>query len=215
MIGVTMAYYNLTFNVIGATMESPSQNPLACLYKPRAWGDRAEPLRRRPCGVWLSLAPWGAGLADSRLTSPRDPSALLREASLPLSFWGAPPTNYTSFWKIIEEISLGCSLEGMMLELKFQYFGHLMWRVDSLEKTLMLGGIEGRRQRGWQRMRWLDGITDNGREFKWTLGVGDGQGGLVCCDSWGCKESDTTEQLNWSKPREKDKYCMISLIPRI
>ena len=160
------AHDDLTFNMIGATMESHSQNPLACLYKPRVCGNKAELLRWDPCGVWLSLARWGAGLADSRLTSPRDPSALLREASLPLSFWGAPPTNYTSFWKIIEkEISLGCSLEGMMLELKFQYFGHLMWRVDSLEKTLMLGGIEGRRQRGWQRMRWLDGITDNGCEF--------------------------------------------------
>ena len=54
-----------------------------------------------------------------------------------------------------------CSLEGLMLKLKLQYFGHLMWRVDSLEKTLMLGKIEGRRRRGWQRMRWLDGITDS------------------------------------------------------
>ena len=62
---------------------------------------------------------------------------------------------------ILKEISPGCSLEGMMLKLKLQYFGHLMWRVDSLEKTLMLGGIGGRRKRGWQRMRWLDGITDS------------------------------------------------------
>ena len=61
---------------------------------------------------------------------------------------------------ILEEISPGCSLEGMMLKLKLQYFGHLMRRVDSLEKTLMLGGIGGRRRRGRQRMRWLDGITD-------------------------------------------------------
>ena len=60
-----------------------------------------------------------------------------------------------------KEISPGISLEGMMLKLKFQYFGHLMRRVDSLEKTLMLGGIEGRRRRGRQRMRWLDGITDS------------------------------------------------------
>ena len=60
-----------------------------------------------------------------------------------------------------KEISPGCSLEGMMLKLKLQYFGHLRWRVDSLEKTLMLGGIRGRRRRGWQRMRWLDGITDS------------------------------------------------------
>ena len=62
---------------------------------------------------------------------------------------------------ILKEISLGCSLEGMMLKLKLQYFGHLMRRVDSLEKTLMLGGIGGRRKRGRQRMRWLDGITDS------------------------------------------------------
>ena len=62
---------------------------------------------------------------------------------------------------ILKEIIPGISLEGMMLKLKLQYFGHLRWRVDSLEKTLMLGGIEGRRRRGWQRMRWLDGITDS------------------------------------------------------
>ena len=62
---------------------------------------------------------------------------------------------------ILKEISPGSSLEGMMLKLKLQYFGHLMQRVDSLEKTLMLGGIGGRRRRGWQRMRWLDGITDS------------------------------------------------------
>ena len=60
-----------------------------------------------------------------------------------------------------KEISPGCSLEGLMLKLKLQYFGHLMWRVDSLEKTLMLGGIVGRRRRGWQRMRWLDGNTNS------------------------------------------------------
>ena len=62
---------------------------------------------------------------------------------------------------ILKEISPGCSLEGLILKLKLQYFGHLMRRVDSLEKTLMLGGIGGRRRRGYQRMRWLDGITDS------------------------------------------------------
>ena len=62
---------------------------------------------------------------------------------------------------ILKEISPGCSLEGLMLKLKLQYFGHLMLRVDSLEKTLMLGGIGGKRRRGRQRMRWLDGITDS------------------------------------------------------
>ena len=84
-----------------------------------------------------------------------------------------------------------------MLKLKLQYFGHLMQRVDSLEKTLMLGGIGGRRRRGRQRMRWLDGITDSmDVEFERTPGVGDGQGGLACCDSWGRKESDMTERLS-------------------
>ena len=71
---------------------------------------------------------------------------------------------WTARWSnqsILKEISSGCSLEGMMLKLKLQYFGHLMRRVDSLEKTLMQGGIGGRRRRGWQRMRWLDGITDS------------------------------------------------------
>ena len=70
--------------------------------------------------------------------------------------WTARRSNQS----IVKEISPGCSLEGMMLKLKVQYFGHLMQRVDSLEKTLMLGGIGGRRTRGQQRMRWLDGITD-------------------------------------------------------
>ena len=71
-----------------------------------------------------------------------------------------PWTARRSNQSILKEISPGCSLEGLMLKLKFQYFGHLMQRVDSLEKTLMLGGIGGRRRRGRQRMRWLDGITD-------------------------------------------------------
>ena len=71
-----------------------------------------------------------------------------------------PWTTRRSYQPILKEISPGCSLEGLMLKLKLQYFGHLMQRADSLEKTLMLGGIRGRRRRGWQRMRWLDGITD-------------------------------------------------------
>ena len=72
-----------------------------------------------------------------------------------------PCTERRSNQSILKEISPGCSLEGMMLKLKFQYFDHLMRRVDSLEKTLMLGGIGGRRRRGQQRMRWLDGTTDS------------------------------------------------------
>ena len=98
---------------------------------------------------------------------------------------------------ILKEISPECSLEGLMLKLKLQYFGHLMRRVDSLEKTLMLGRIGGRRRRGRQRMRWLGWHHClYGHEFGWTLRVGDGQGDLACCDSWGHKESDTTEHLN-------------------
>ena len=80
-----------------------------------------------------------------------------------------------------------------MLKLKLQYFGHLMRRADSLERTLMPGGIGGRRRRGQQRMRWLDGITDSMDVSLSELQVGDGQGGLACCNSWGRKESDTTE----------------------
>ena len=93
----------------------------------------------------------------------------------------------------MKEISPGCSLEGLMLKLKLQYFGHLMQRTDSYEKILTLGKIKGRRRRGQQRMRWLDGITDSTDmsliEERVLLQVGDGQGGLACCDSWGCKES--------------------------
>ena len=81
--------------------------------------------------------------------------------------------------------------------LKLQYFGHLMLRADSFEKTLMLGKIEGRRSRGQQRIRWLDGITNSVDMVSgWTPGAGDGQGGLECCGLWGCKESDTTERLS-------------------
>ena len=80
-----------------------------------------------------------------------------------------------------------------MLKLQLQYFGHLVQRADSLEKTLMLGRIEGRRRRGQQRIRWLDGIINS---MEMSLGVDDGQGGLVCCSLWGHKESDRTERLN-------------------
>ena len=96
---------------------------------------------------------------------------------------------------ILKEISPGCSLEGLMLKLKLQDVGHLMRRADSFEMTLMLGKTEGRR-RGRQRMRWLDGIDSMDMGLGELPSAGDGQGGLVCFSSWGCKEPDTTERLN-------------------
>ena len=86
-----------------------------------------------------------------------------------------PWTARRSNQSILKEISPGISLEGMMLKLKLQYFGHLIRRVDSLEKTMMLGGIGGRTRRGRQKMRWLDGMTDLMDMFEQALGVGDGQ----------------------------------------
>ena len=104
---------------------------------------------------------------------------------------------------ILQEISPEYSLEGLML--KLQYFGHLMRKTDSLEKTGMLGKIEGGRRgdnRGWDG--WMASLT-HGHEFELALGVGDGQGGLACCSPWGRKESDMTErlnrtELNWLNP---------------
>ena len=112
-----------------------------------------------------------------------------------------PWTARRSNQSILREVNPEHLLKGLML--KLQYSGHLMGTANSLEKSLMLGKIEGSKRRGWQRMSWLDGITDSidGYAFEWTLGVGDGQRGLACCDSWGRKESDTTElkwtELNW------------------
>ena len=118
-----------------------------------------------------------------------------------------PWTARRSNSSILKEISPEYSLEGLMLKLKLQYFGHLMWRTDSLAMTLMLGKIEGGRRRGWQRMRWLNGVTDTMDMLEQTLGVGDGQGSLVCCSPWGCKELDTTEWLNWSEVINPTEHC--------
>ena len=107
-----------------------------------------------------------------------------------------PWTARRSNQSILKEISPEYSLEGLMLKLKLQYLGHLMQRTDSSEKTLMLGKIEGRRRRGRQRMRWLDGITnsmDRSLSKLWELVI---NGSLACCGPWGCKELDMIEQLN-------------------
>ena len=107
------------------------------------------------------------------------------------------PWTATRFNKsILKEISPEYSLEGLMLKLSLQYFGYLMQKSDSLEKTLILGKIEGRRIRGQQRLRWLDGITNDGHEFQQALEVGDQWGSLVYCHPGGPKESEMTEWLN-------------------
>ena len=105
-----------------------------------------------------------------------------------------PWTARRSNQSILKEINPEYSLEGLILKMKVQSFGHLMQRTDSLEKTLMLGKIEGRRARGQQRMKmggWHHEFT--GYEFEQTPGDGEGQGSLACCSAWSCKELDVTE----------------------
>ena len=130
--------------------------------------------------------------------------------ALELCYWRrhlrVPWTVRRSNQSILKETSPEYSLEGLML--KLQYWGHLMQRTDSLEKTVMLGKIEGRRRRGWQRMRWLDGITKSEQ----ALGVGDEQGSLVCCSPWGLKESDMTKQLNWLTEIKLINECHTNVI---
>ena len=112
----------------------------------------------------------------------------------------SPLTARRSNQSILKEINPEYLLEGLMLKLKLKlrYSGHLMRRTDSLEKTVMLGKIEGRRRSGWQRMRYWMTSQLNGHEFEQDPGVGDGQGSLSCCSPLGHKELDTTERLNWT-----------------
>ena len=99
-----------------------------------------------------------------------------------------------------KEISPEYSSEGLMLKLKYQYFGHLMGRTDSLKKTLMLSKIESRWRKGWQRKKWLDGIINSmDMSLSKLQVVSDGQGSLACCSPWGHKELDTTERLIWTE----------------
>ena len=142
--------------------------------------------------VMYGCESWTIKKAEHRRIDAFEPRCWRRLFRVP---WTARRSNQS----ILKEISPEYSMEGLMLKLKLHYFGHLMPRTDSLEKTLMLGKIEGGRKRGLQRMRWSDGITDSMNMSLSKLRVGDGQGGLACCSPWGQEESDTTEQLNWTE----------------
>ena len=110
-----------------------------------------------------------------------------------------PWTSRRSNQSILKEISPGCSLEGLTLKLKLQYFGHLIWRADSFKKIMVLRKDWGQEEKGTtedEMVGWHHWL--NGHGFGWTLGVGDGQGGLACCSSWGRKELDPTEGLSWT-----------------
>ena len=115
-----------------------------------------------------------------------------------------PWTSRRANQSILKEISPGCSLEGLIPKLKLQYFGHLMRRTDSLEKTLMLGHLR-QEEKGMAQVEMVG--WHHWHEFEQAPGVGDGQGSLACCSPWGHKESDTTERLNWTEGIRETKRC--------
>ena len=124
-----------------------------------------------------------------------------RMSAFELWCWGTllrvPWTAMRPNQSILKATNPEYSWEGLMLKLKLQYFGHLMQRASLLEKTLMLGKTEVRRRRGWQKMRWLDGLIDSmDMSLSKLQEMSEGQGSLVCCSPWGRKELDTTKQLN-------------------
>ena len=147
--------------------------------------------------VWLSLL-WGHCSSHSHVCCESwtiKNVECQRIDAFELWYWRrlliVPWTVRRSNQSIVKEISPECSLEGLMLKLKLSYFGHQMWRTHSLETNLILGKIEGRRRRGWQRTRWLDWfplgchIWFNGHEFEHALRDAAGQGSLACCSPWG------------------------------